>query len=114
MSKVVKSVTISDASPSDLQAKHPQRQESSSSNASSSPDTRHGAALPATNSTSSLSGLMNHPSRSDSNCSTNGRVPCIPIPVNRPEMDMMCPLSPTGLSLKATRPPVNDSDQVST
>lgn len=114
MSKVVKAVTIRDAPPSGLKPKQPQRQESSSSNASSSSDAPHGAGLPANNSTSSLSGLMNPPSRSDSSCSTNGRVPCIPIPVNRPEMDMMCPLSPTGLSLKATRPPADESHQVST
>lgn len=41
--------------------------------------------------------------------SVNGSIPCIPVPVNRPEMDMMSPLSPDGLttmSQKAARKPV--------
>ena len=117
MSKSVKSVTIRDGSVAALKAKHPQRQSSSSSsasNVSSSPDLPHssGASLPANDSTSSLN-KSQKPSRSNSACSANGRVPSIPIPVNRPEMDMMCPLSPTGISLKATRPPVIGDDPVS-
>ena len=119
MSKAVKSVTISDGSAAAaLKAKHPQRQGSSSSsasNVSSSPDLprNSGSGLPANDSASSLNKLQKAPSRSDSGCSANGRVPCIPIPVNRPEMDMMCPLSPTGISLKAIRPPVVGDDPVS-
>lgn len=46
-------------------------------------------------------------SRRGSAC-VNGSVPSIPVPVNRPEMDMLSPLSPDGLtttSQKAARKP---------
>ena len=49
--------------------------------------------------------------RSNSNVSTaSGRVPSIPVPVNRPEMEMLCPLSPT--SMKAARRPVIGPEMV--
>ena len=44
-----------------------------------------------------------------SRSSVNGSIPSIPVPVNRPEMEMLSPLSPDGLtttSMKAARKPV--------
>ena len=48
--------------------------------------------------------------------SVNGSVPSIPVPVNRPEMDMLSPLSPEGptsTSMKAARKPVAGMQAVS-
>ena len=48
--------------------------------------------------------------------SVNGSIPSIPVPVNRPEMEMLSPLSPDGprtTSLKAARKPVAGMQAVS-
>ena len=53
---------------------------------------------------------------SASRASVNGSIPSIPVPVNRPEMDMLSPLSPDGLttmSQKAARKPVAGMQGVS-
>ena len=59
---------------------------------------------------SSSGSLQNAPVR---NNSASGRVPCIPVSVNRPEIELMSPISPTGTSLKAARPPVVGPEVVS-
>ena len=59
---------------------------------------------------SSSGSLQNAPVRTNS---ASGRVPCIPVSVNRPEIELMSPISPTGTSLKAARPPVVGPEAVS-
>lgn len=57
------------------------------------------------NSLTSLTSTTSAPGRSGTG--RNSSIPSIPVPVNRPEMDQLSPLSPTGTtSMKAARKPV--------
>ena len=44
---------------------------------------------------------------------SNSMIPSIPVPVNRPEMDLISPLSPTSTSLKAAKKPIIGPQTVS-
>ncbi len=85
----------------------------SSVSSKDSPDSgrRESAVSSQNTSATSLQSLGNgapgRPGRSNSAC-----VPAIPVPVNRPEMELICPLSPTSTSMKAARRPVVGPEMV--